>query len=278
MKTVIPLVGLPKSGSTVLMSILNQNPIFTTLADSDLPELLVSIHTWAADKVKQSQLPHKNFQDSLINFCRIGSESWIKDNCSTDYLIDKSRFWIYHHHFTFKIFPKLKIILNIRDLRFVVNSFLKAEANTFCINYQTYYRDMSEDFMMQRVKHALDFWYLKGVLVGLKELLEISPSYRDQILIFRHEELILDPQNSMNRIYNFLELPNFIHDFDNIEKVEPHYDNMYLPYGNHQIQSKLETSLPNNLSHLTEEHSQWILNEYEWYYKAFYPEFLLSSK
>lgn len=273
MKTIIPLVGLPKSGSTVLMSILNQNPIFTVLADSDLPELLVSIHTWASDKVKQSQLPHKNFQDSLINFCKVGSESWIQDNCPTNFLIDKSRFWIYHHHFTFKIFPKLKIILNIRDLRFVVNSFLKAEANTFCINYQTYYRDMNEDFMMQRVKHALDFWYLKGVLISLKEILEIAPKYKDQILIFRHEELILEPQNSMNRIYNFLELPNFTHNFNQIEKIDPHYDNMYLPYGNHQIQSKLETNLPNILSHLTEEHSKWILDEYDWYYKAFYPEF-----
>lgn len=275
MKKIIPLTGLPRSGSTLLMSILNQNDNFTSFPDSDLPVLLTKIRSWASDEIKTSQLPHNYFQESILNFCRSGSESWINDNCPTKFSLDKNRFWIYHHQFMFQVFPNIKMILSIRDLRFVINSFLKAQSNTFCINFQDYYGDMNEDFMLQRVKDILNQWFLKEVLVSLKELIEIAPNYRDQILIFRHEELITNPQKSIYKIYDFLELPRFMHDFDNIEQVEPHYDNMYMPYGNHQIKSKLDPNLPTTLSHLSDKYANWIVEEYKWYYKVFYPEFLL---
>lgn len=274
MKQIIPLTGLPRSGSTLLMSILNQNDDFTSFPDSDLPVLLTQIRNWAADALKLSQLPHQNFHESILNFCRGGSESWMNYNCPTKFSIDKNRFWIYQHQFMFQVFPDVKMILNIRDLRFVVNSFLKAQSNTFCINFQDYYSDINENFMIQRIKDILNCWFLKEVLVSLKEFIEIAPNYRTQILIFRHEELITAPQESMNRIYDFLELPRFEHDFNHIEQLEPHYDNMYMPYGNHQIKSKLTSSLPSMLSHLSDEYANWIVDEYKWYYEAFYPEFI----
>lgn len=271
-KRIIPLTGLPRSGSTVLMSILNQNKSFTVAPDSDLPVFLISIKTWAANRTNHSQLPHKVFHKSIINFCRSGSESWLNDNCTTNFSIDKNRSWLQQHQFMFQVFPDIKMILNIRDLRFVINSMLKAQSNTFWFNFQNYYSDMNEDFMFQRIKDCLNLEWFKECLTSLKELIDIGPSYREQLLIFRHEELILNPQNSMNRIYDFFELPRYEHDFNNIEQIEPHYDNMYMPYGDHQIQSKLATKLPNTLSHLPQKYADWIVEEYRWYYEKFYPE------
>jgi len=273
-KRIIPLTGLPRSGTTVLMSILNQNDHFTAAPDSDLPELLVSIRNWSSDQVKKSQLPHKIFHDSILNFCRSGAESWLNNNCPTDMLVDKSRYWIYQHQFMFQVFPNIKMILCIRDLRFFINSLLKAQLNTFYINFQDYYSDMNEDFMLQRIKECFNVWWIKEALVSLKELIEIAPNYREQLLLFKYEELILNPQSSMNRIYDFLELPKYNHNFNHIKQIEPHYDNMYAPYGDHQIQSKLATKLPETLSHLPAEYADWIVREYQWYYETFYPKVL----
>jgi len=273
-KRIIPLTSLPRSGSTLLMSILNQNTSFTAFPDSDLPVLLVSIKAWSSEKIKNSQLPHKVFQESIINFCRSGAEAWLNNNCPTNFSIDKNRAWIHQHQFMFQVFPNIKMILNIRDLRFVINSMLKAQSNTFNINFQNYYQNLNEDFMIQRIKDCLNVKCLKQSLVALKELIDIGPSYREQILIFRNEELILNPQNSMNRIYDFFELPRYEHDFNHIEKVEPHYDNMYMPYGNHQIRSKLETKLPETLTHVPKRYADWIVEEYKWFYEFFYPEVL----
>jgi hypothetical protein len=50
---------------------------------------------------------------------------------------------------------------------------------------------------------------------------------------------------------------------------------MYLPYGSHQIKTKLEKNLSNTLSILPNEHADWILNEYNWYYRQFYPEYFI---
>lgn len=272
-KRIIPLTGLPRSGSTLLMSILNQNKSFTVAPDSDLSPLLGSIRNWGSDRLKKSQLSHEIFHKSVLNFCKSGALSWLNDNCKTDFLIDKNRFWIYQHQFMFQVFPNIQMILNIRDLRFVINSMLKSQSNTFCINFQDYYSDMNEDFMIQRVRDCLNT-LVKEVLVSLKELIEVSPNYREQLLIFRHEQLILNPQDSMNRIYDFFELPRYQHDFNNIEKIEPHYDNMYMPYGNHQIQSKLAAKLPETLSHLPQKYADLIVEEYKWFYEFFYPEVL----
>jgi sulfotransferase len=273
-KRIIPLTGLPRSGSTLLMSILNQNTSFTTFSDTDLPPLLVTIKAWSAEKIRNSQLPHKVFSESVINFCRSGAESWLNHNCPTNFSIDKNRTWIHQHQFMFQVFPNIKMILNVRDLRFVINSMLKAQSNTFCIDFQNYYQEINEDFMLQRIRDCLNLLWLKQSLVSLKELIDIQPNYREQLLIFRHEELILNPQNSMNKIYDFLELPGYEHNFEHIEKVEPHYDNMYMPYGNHQIKSKLETKLPETLSHLPQKYADWIVEEYRWFYEFFYPEVL----
>lgn len=273
-KRIIPLTGLPRSGSTVLLSILNQNTSFTVFSDSDLPGILIGVRDWSSREIRTSQLPHKVYQKSVINFCRSGTESWLNDNCLSNISIDKSRYWIHQHQFMFQVFPNIKMILNIRDLRFVVNSMLKAQSNTFLINFQNYYSNINEDFMFQRIKECLNIWWLKESIVGIKELIEIAPSYREQILIFRYEDLITDPQKSMNGIYNFFELPIYKHDFDNIKQLENNYDNMYLPYGDHEIQSKLATKLPDKLSHLPQKYANWIVEEYKWFYEFFYPEVL----
>lgn len=271
-KRIIPLTGLPRSGSTILMSILNQNTSFTVSPDSDLPDLLIKIKAWSAERIKKSQIPHNFFQKYVLNFCRSGAESWVNDNCHTDFLVDKNRKWIQQYQFMFMVFPKTKFILTMRDLRFVVNSFLKSQNNTFCINFQDYYSDIKEDMMFARIKDILNIWFLKESLVSIKELVDLAPNCREQIFIFRHEELINNPHELMGRLYNFLELPIYEHDFNNIKQIEPHYDNMYMPYGDHQIQSKLATKLPNTLSHLPQKYADWIVEEYRWYYEKFYPE------
>ena len=273
-RRIIPLTGLPRSGSTILASILNQNNNLSTHLDSDLPELLLEIRKWSAEKIKSSQISHKVFHKSILNFCRSGAESWLIDNHTKNFVIDKNRCWIHQHQFIFQVFPNMKMILNIRDLRFVVNSMLKAQSNTFCIDFQNYYRDIKEDFLLQRIKDCLHAWWLKDCLVSLKELIEIAPNYREQLLIFRYEELISNPQSSMNRIYDFFELSRYEHNFTNIEQIKPHYDNFYIPYGDHQIQSNLATELPNSLSHLPQKYADWIVEEYKWFYEFFYPEVL----
>jgi len=273
MKTLIPLTGTPRSGSTLLMHILNQNPDFTIGPDSSLSPLLNHIRSYVQDTIQSEQLPHKIFNESILKFCASGAESWLNKLCPTNYFIDKSRYWIYQYHFMFKVFPNIKMILNIRDLRGIVNSIEKIHENSLCVNFQNYYDGFDKDFLQQRVDTTLNLWFIKEALVSLKELIEVTPKCRENILIFRYENLLQDPQESMNRIYDFLDIPRFQHDFDNIDSNITHFDNMYQPYGDHVIKNKLENHNI-DLSYLPQNFCDYIVESYKWYYEHFYPEIL----
>ena len=44
------------------------------------------------------------------------------------------------------------------------------------------------------------------------------------IHLVEYSDIVQNPRETMNKIYNFLELPNFKHNFDNIEKIEKEND------------------------------------------------------
>jgi sulfotransferase len=277
MKTLIPLTGTPRSGSTLLMHILNQNPNFTIGADSSLSPVLNHVRSYVQDNINNEQLPHQVFNQCILKFCSSGAESWLNEICPTEYFVDKSRHWIYQYHFMFKVFPNIKMILNIRDLRGIVNSIEKIHHTSLCMNFQNYYEGFEKDFLHQRIDNILNLWFIKESLISLKELIEVAPKCRENILIFRYENLLQDPQESMNKIYDFLDIPRFEHDFDNIDDTITHFDNIYQPYGDHQIKNKLE-NYDGGFSHLPQNICDYIVESHKWYYEHFYPEFLEGTE
>jgi len=73
----------------------------------------------------------------------------------------------------------------------------------------------------------------------------------------------------MTRIYNYLELPYFEHDFDNIEQITQEDDSVYGIYGDHAIRKKLEP-LPNDYREILGLGAcNWIKTNYKWFYDEF---------
>lgn len=275
MKSLVTISGPPRTGSTVLSHLLNQNPIFTLQQNTNLAEIIDRIRIYAKDEIKNSQIPHKQLEKQILNFCRWGANSWINDVCPAEILLDKSRYWLYQYQFMFKVFPEMKMILHLRDLRFVVNSFEKRNAESLSVDFRNnYYCGFDTNFMKQRVDDILDFWFLKDTLISIKELLDTAPKCRKNILLFRYEDMINHPQDSLNKVYDFLSIPRYNHDFNHIEDKIRHNDNIYQPYGDHTIKSKLEKSLPKHCSHISEDMSDYIIKKHMWYYEEFYPEIL----
>lgn len=272
MKKLIPLCGLPRSGSTVLMHILNQNPNITVNPDSSLPETLSKIKEFTSEQVRVDHLAVDKYQTCVRQFCKNGITAWINELCHTDYLVDKSRWWLYQYDFITQILPKQKFILTLRDLRGVVNSMERAHRDSLCTNFANFYEDLEGNFFQQRVDHCLNVWFVKLALVRIKELLEVMPACRDNFLIFRYENLIENPQESLNHLYDFLDIPRYTHDFNHIiDQIEQH-DNFYQPYGNHKIQPALKKQNTFEYDCLPDTYADYIYSRYSWYYQAFYPE------
>jgi hypothetical protein len=271
MKNVVPLTGLPRSGTTMLMHLLNQNPLFEIGNVSELSYLLSHIRQFSEDVTQYSHLQKYKLHQCIIDFCRSGSVSWVKNLCDDDKLfLDKHRYWLYQYNFIFKLFPNIKFIVPIRDLCGIVNSLEKINHTNLSINTQKLYTNLNDNFYCQRILSHLDAWYLKDGLFSIKEILEVPNNYLKNILFIRYEDVLKNPKNSIKLIYDFLEISKFNHDFENINQDDSDIKNYYLPYGDHQIKSKIEP-LQDNV-YLVDDTKKFIISNYEWYYKKFYPE------
>jgi hypothetical protein len=73
----------------------------------------------------------------------------------------------------------------------------------------------------------------------------------------------------MVQIYQYLEIPNHKHDFDNIEQVTKEDDNVYGTFGDHVIRKKLEPVRSKAKELLGKDVNDWIYTNYEWFFKQF---------
>ena len=268
----IPLTSLPRSGSTLLLYILNQNPKFTIGPDSEIGQLLNINKEFICSSISHFQLPHETVSDCFYNFCRSGVDSWIKTISEPETIfVDKSRQWLKDLDYIFQLFPKLKIVVTIRDLRSVVNSFEKISQDSLFVNRSDSFHTIHEDLQYQRVDNILNLDYLRDGLFSLRQLIDIPKKYKNQIFISRYEDLIEDPQNQLNEIYDFLGLDRYTHDFNHLTQ-DFYNDNPYQPFGRHKIKSKIEKSNSENCSHLRKDIQDMIFSHYHWYFKEFYPE------
>lgn len=269
----VPLTSLPRSGSTLLMSILGQNQKFHLGDDSEIGNLLNHNKQFMINSIHHFQLPHEVASECFYEFCRKGTGAWISNIMPEDKIfLDKSRHWLKDLDYFFNIFPNLKIIINIRDLRGIVNSFEKIHNNSLFIDKGSFYNQLNFDLQMQRVSNILNINYLRDGITSLKEIVDIPKNYKNNVFICKYEDLLDDPAAEMGRIYEFLDLPVYKHNFDEIEQ-KPYNDNPYQPYGCHRIKPKVEKRVE-TFSELRPDITDMIINEYRWYYEIFYREVL----
>lgn len=274
----LPLTSLPRTGSTLLLYILNQNPTFQIGPDSEIGNLLNHNKHFMMNNIHHFQLPTETVEKCYLEFCRKGTESWVNQISNPDKIfVDKSRHWLKDLSYIFKLFPDIKIIITIRDLRGMINSFEKINNYSLFADRVRFHQNASEstnnnyNVQIHRIRCILDLPYVKEGIFAIKELIDSPKKYKDQIKICRYEDLTADPKKELDSIYDFLQLEKFNHDFNNIEQGT-HNDNPYQPYGCHTIKSSISNKKSEEFSELSREMQNAIVDEFRWYYNAFYPE------
>lgn len=264
---------MPRSGSTLFQSILNNNSnIYATATDGCLELLFgarANFTTSPEFKAQDSEL----MKNAFLNFCNKGingyCESLIEDN-GKEYVILKSRGWGIYRPFLESFYPNPKVICLVRDLRSVISSYEKIYRKS------QYKHDPIRDDSTSRgttVHKRVDEWMNTSNTIGraVERIFEITrQGYDDKILYVRYEDLCLNPENEMRKVYDYLELPYFEHDFDNIEQTIKEDDSVYgLSNDLHKIRPSLELN-PSDFKHiLGVDISNWVYNTYKWYFDKF---------
>lgn len=226
------LTGLPRTGSTLLTSILSQNSAIHTEGNSALCQLMwdTQVSCWNTEQVKNKpnientllkslpELFYKNVSGHIIDKCR----SWtMPDNLD---LIDKY------------ITKEPKFIVMLRSITDIVKSFVYVRTLNGWENAEQGLLDTNSEPIMRSFN-------------GVKHALSIN---KGQFLFVQYEDLVNNPNETINNIYDFLGWQHYQHDFERIENKTPENDEHLKLIGLHDIRQtlgkrKIEIIISNSL-------------------------------
>jgi sulfotransferase len=216
-------------------------------------------------KAQDADLMRTGFQA----FCKEGMDAYYNAITDKKYVMDKSRGWSIHHDFLqFVRGEQPKIICMVRDLRDVFASM----ENNYRKNPDKVDSILNWSTMQgTTVPKRIDIW-AQGPPVGMA-IERLSEVYRlgiDKNMLFvRFEDLCLYPESTMLKIYKYLDIPAFEHDFDNIEQVTKEDDEVYGAFGDHVIRKKLQPVPSRAKTLLGKDVTDWIFENYRWFFDKF---------
>lgn len=262
--------SMPRALSTMLQNIIGQNPDFYVTPTSGVLELVFGARGNFTNspefKAQDSQLMSNGFK----GFCKAGIQGYYDSITDKKYVIDKSRGWGVYRSFLNEFYPNPKIICMVRNLKDVIASYEKIYRKNQLIADPI--RNDSEA-RGTTVHKRVDEWMHPNNTIGraVERIFEmIRLGYDDKILFVKAEDLCLYPENTMIRIYEYLEVSHFEHDFDNIQQITTEDDSVYgLTKDLHTIRPKLELKPSDADSVMGNDITNWLYENYKWYYNKF---------
>ena len=209
-KTYHFLSGLPRSGSTVLASILNQNPSVYVTPTSPMLNITVKMQeAWREDptvKANYFETQIRNLTEAIL------PAFWA--HRPEPIIIDKGRGWAKNMPTASALFGHpIKAIVTTRDLPSVMASWLTIiKAQPGCALDQTI---IKRGYAPTDDNRMAEMWFnmVRDCMEGLAQIRREAPS---QILEVTYDGLVTHPRETLTQIQNFLGLPSHEYDFNNI--------------------------------------------------------------
>lgn len=218
------LAGLPRSGSTVLAAILNQNPKMHVSTTSGLGSAVGAL---IAGWQNEPLLSKKDLQQTaLASMIKGLIAGYYETQTKKPVVIDKSRGWadpIKLRTIENVLQRTPKVLATVRSVPDCMASFVRLIKPT----------DLDVFFATTPLVE-----HLKKSYITLCEGLQYNPQL---FHIIEYDNLISQPKKELQRIHDFLALPRFAYDFDNIDgtTVKEDDDTLHGFHGLHDIKPKL---------------------------------------
>jgi sulfotransferase len=261
--------SLPRAGSTLIQNILMQNHDIYSTPTSGVIELLSTARTLYSNNDAFRAQDAETMKSGFKNFCNKGFFGFYDGVTDRPYVMEKSRGWLGYQDFVeFFMGKKPKIICLVRDLRSIFASMEKnfrknPDKDANIINLV----ELKNMTTTSRIEHYSVAPPIGPSLEWLSEVFQRKQN--TDILFIRFEDLTSDPDTELKKIYNYLELPYYQHDFNNVEQITKEDDEVYGIYGDHKIKNKIESLKPDYKDVLGINACNWIKSNYQWFYDYF---------
>jgi sulfotransferase len=255
--------GLPRSGSTLISSILNQNPDIYSSSNSPMCGMMFNLERSILASEQYNAYPKPGVMSETV----MGVINGYYSDTPKNIVIDKSREWSIPEHFgvLLRNLPyEPKIIMPVRSVTDILASFITlVNKNPGKPNFIDQEIEARQEFNMYRPINDIRCDHLmrpKGLidncLYGIAFALD--PSHRKYFHFIEYDNLLANPELEINKIYDFLGVEKYDHDYNNIVNNIKEDDNVYGLIGQHDVRSSVSRRhIDKNLVL-----SEYILNKY----------------
>ena len=246
-----------------------QNPEIYSTPTSGVIEFLLNARTvYSTGDAFKAQDPD-TMKSGFRNFCKTGLYGFFDGITDRPYVMEKSRGWLGHYDFIeFFTQEQPKIICMVRDLRAIFASmeknFRKNPDKDVLIVNNVELKNMTT---AARIDH---FSVAPPIGPSVEWLSEVIHRGLDEKMLFiRFEDFTNNPEKEIKRVYNYLEIPYYQHDFNNVEQLTHENDVIHGIFGDHNIRTCLELTQSTANQVLGSDSCEWIYNNYMCYNEIF---------
>jgi len=264
MKTFYFMAGLPRSGSTLLSSILNQNPRFYSGPSSPVLGAMYAVEENFTNNELYTGYPKPNQVREIIG----SIPHHFYSDVQQPVVFDKNRAWTARvPYIEGYIGQQAKILVPVRRVDEILTSILTMVHRNPFQEGQPRINFVDEQLVKTNTPindYNRCMYLLNGggiVYESLNAIMEgFTQNVRDKMHFVDYNDLVSNPEKIMEDIYDFLGEEYYEHDFDSLSNI--HREDDLFTYGlsdMHEVRSELKKTAPPPASVLPPE----ILDLYE---------------
>ena len=203
------LVAMPRSGNTLFASIMNQNPNLVCTANSITLEIMKDLFLLKQTDVFQNYPDHQSLDNVLdsvyVNYYKDWPQKYIIDRGP---VMTKNNFALMQKHFK----KPFKCVVLLRDLMDVLASYIKwyTENPDSFINK---YGCKNDEEKLSMIMNS------KGAVAKDLEAIKNAFNYPEICHFIKYDNLVTNPEEEINKVYSFLNIPYHSHQFQNLQQV-----------------------------------------------------------
>lgn len=256
--------GLPRSGSTLLMNLLAQNPAFHATPTNDLLELIVNVRNTWTNMISFKAQGINVIKPRILSSMKGSIYGFFENEFEEGKIIfDKSRGWLGNIELLEEVLGRpIKIIVTIRDVRAIVSSFEKLHRKS----QLTKTSPASDAFFdMQsingRARQLLSVQSVVGLsITRFRDALD--KGLADRLVIIPYHKLTTQTKDVMYQLHDSLGLQRFEYDPNNVLQKTKEDDSVH-GMELHKIRQVVKYQEPDWDTILTPFVNDWISKEYE---------------
>jgi sulfotransferase len=229
--------GLPRSGTTLLAAILNQNPRFRAGMTSPLADIMGVVMAEASSK---NDFSFDVSDEQRVALLRGLVENFYSVQAGASVVFDTSRLWCSRMQLLNTLFPGVKVIACVRQLAWVLDS-MERLVQRQPVSVSKVFRFDTNTTVYSRVEALTDPRGMVGFAYQATKEAFYGQYAQNHLLMLTYESLVHDPAKAMRAVYQFLGEPWFEHDFDHIEYHADEFDARVGMPGLHSVRPKVES-------------------------------------